>query len=69
MASDELMDIFRTYSISIDSSALQSVFEDEDQGRLLAEWAKSHLTRDTLLTKDELNSYATRPSQQSRPRR
>lgn len=56
MGTEELTEIFRTYNIPIDSSVLRSVLEDEDQGRLLAEWAKSHLTPDTLLTKDELNS-------------
>lgn len=62
MGPDDLIDILHTYNLPIDSSVLQSVLEDEEQGRLLAEWAKSHLTPDTLLTKDELNSYAPRPS-------
>lgn len=57
MGPDELLDIIRRYDVSIDSSTLRSVLGDEEQGRLLAEWAKSHLTPDTLLTKDELNSY------------
>lgn len=59
MGHDELIDVILRYDVSVDASALRSVFEDEEQGRLLVEWAKSHLTSDTLLTTDELNSYAT----------
>ncbi|KUI55556.1 hypothetical protein VP1G_02919 [Cytospora mali] len=58
MAYDELVKILRKYDIALDPHALASVFDDDEQGILLAEWAKSHLTADTLLTKDELNSYA-----------
>lgn len=54
----DLLDVIRRYDVPVDSSVLRAVFEDEDQGRLLSEWAKSHLISDTLLTKDELNSYA-----------
>lgn len=56
MGSDVLIDLVRTYNLPIDLSDLQSISEDEDQARLLAEWAKSHLTADTLLTRDELTS-------------
>lgn len=57
MTPQSLIDVIRRYDVPVDSSVLQSVLEDEEQGRLLSEWAKSHLTPDTLLTKDELNSY------------
>lgn len=40
----------------MDRSSLEAVFQDEEQTRLLSEWAKSHLVIDTLLTKNELNS-------------
>lgn len=59
MAHQELLDVVRRYDVPVDPSVLQSVLEDEgDQGRLLSEWAKAHLATDTLLTKDELISYA-----------
>lgn len=58
MASEDLLYLLRDYNVALDSQALAEVFEDDEQGRILAEWAKSHLTTDTLLTKDELNSYA-----------
>ncbi|KAJ4391032.1 hypothetical protein N0V93_004645 [Gnomoniopsis smithogilvyi] len=57
MVPQDLEKILRKYDVSIDSSALQSVWEDEEQGRLLSEWAKTHSTSDTLLTKEELNLY------------
>lgn len=56
MAHEDLISIIRRYNVPVDPSNLQSIFEDEEQGRLLAEWVKSHLTEDTLLTKDELSS-------------
>lgn len=59
MASEDLLNLLRDYNVALDSQALAEVFEDDEQGRLLAEWAKSHLTTDTLLTTDELNSYAS----------
>lgn len=60
MAPQDLIEIMRKYDVPVDSSVLQTVLVDEEQGRLLSEWAKSHLTSDTLLTKDELNSYVIR---------
>ncbi|ROW17619.1 hypothetical protein VPNG_00818 [Cytospora leucostoma] len=57
MAYEDLLNLLRNYNVALDSHALAEVFEDDEQGRLLAEWAKSHLTTDTLLTKDELISY------------
>lgn len=54
----ELLDLVRKYHLPVDPSVLKDVFADEEQGRLLAEWTKSHITRDTLLTKDELDAYA-----------
>lgn len=56
MTGDDLIDLLRKYEVPVDQSALESVFQDEEQGRLLSEWAKSHLVADTLLTKNELNS-------------
>lgn len=56
MADDNLIDLLRKYEVPIEQSSLESVFQDEEQGRLLSEWAKSHLVTDTLLTKNELNS-------------
>lgn len=58
MASDDLLKILRKYDVALDSHDIASVFDDHEQGPLLAEWTKSHLTTDTLLTRDELNSYA-----------
>lgn len=58
MTYQDLLKVLRSHDVAIDSDALASVFDDDVQGTLLAEWAKSHLTTDTLLTKDELNSYA-----------
>lgn len=60
MAALDLMDVIHQYDVCVDSSALQSVLNDEEQGRLLSEWAKAHLTSDTLLSKDEVNSYVTK---------
>lgn len=57
MAPQDLIDVIRKYDVPVDSSVLQSVLADEEQGTILSEWAKSHLTSDTLLTKDELTSY------------
>jgi hypothetical protein len=56
MADVDLMGLVRKYEVPVDQSSLDSVFQDEEQARLLSEWAKSHLVTDTLLTKDELNS-------------
>lgn len=56
MADENLLDLLRKYEVPVDQSSLESVFQDEEQGRLLSEWAKSHLGTDTLLTKNELNS-------------
>lgn len=56
MGYDHLLEVVRRYDVPVDPLAVRSTFEDEDQGRLLDEWAKSYLTKDTLLTKDELNS-------------
>lgn len=56
MADDGLIDLLRKYEVPVDQSSLKSVLQDEEQGRLLSEWAKSHLVADTLLTKNELNS-------------
>lgn len=56
MADDNFIDLLRKYEVPVDQSSLESVFQDEEQGRLLSEWAKSHLVTDTLLTKNELNS-------------
>lgn len=57
MDSQDLIDVIHKYGLPVDSSTIQAALEHEEQGRLLSEWAKSYLTTDTLLTKDELNSY------------
>ncbi|ROV89537.1 hypothetical protein VSDG_08505 [Cytospora chrysosperma] len=57
MASDDLLKILRKYDVALDPRAIASAFENREQGTLLSEWVKSRLTPDTLLTKDELNSY------------
>lgn len=59
MDSEEIHGIIQAYNIPINASTLRSAAEDEEQWRLLTEWTKSHLTPDTLLTKDELNSCVT----------
>lgn len=56
MADSDLVDLLRKYEVPVDQSSLESAFQDEEQGRLLSEWAKSHLVPDTLLTRNELNS-------------
>lgn len=56
MADEDLIDLLQKYEVPVDQASLESVFQDEEQGRLLSEWAKSHLVKDTLLTKNELNS-------------
>lgn len=61
MGHEELIDVVRKYDVPVDASAIQSTLENEEQERLLSEWARSYLTTDTLLTKDELNAYVTRP--------
>lgn len=61
MGHEELIDVVRKYDVPVDASAIQSTLENEEQERLLSEWARSYLTTDTLLTKDELNAYITRP--------
>ncbi|KAI3400630.1 hypothetical protein diail_2342 [Diaporthe ilicicola] len=57
MSNDGLAELLRKYEVPVGQSSLESVFQDEEQARLLSEWAKSHLIPDTLLTKNELNSY------------
>ncbi|ROV98347.1 hypothetical protein VMCG_07173 [Cytospora schulzeri] len=57
MASDDLLKVLRKYDVSLDPHDIASAFDDVEQGTLLSEWVKSQLTSDTLLTKDELNSY------------
>jgi hypothetical protein len=57
MASDDLLKTLRKYDVALEPRAIASAFEDREQGTLLSEWVKSRLTPDTLLTKDELNSY------------
>lgn len=57
MAHNDLLNVLRRYDIALDPHAIALAFDDDDQGTILAEWAKSHLTTDTLLTEDELNSY------------
>lgn len=60
MNPQDLADLFRRYDVALDASTVRALLEgeDEEQRRILMEWAKTHLTEDTLLTKDELNSYA-----------
>lgn len=57
MTYEDLLNVLRKYDVALDPHAIASAFDDEDQGTVLAEWTKSHLTEDTLITKDELNSY------------
>lgn len=57
MAHPEPLALIRKYGVPLDPSDLKNAHGDEEQGRLLDEWTKSHITRDTLLTKDELNAY------------
>lgn len=57
MTHSELLDIVRRYNLPVDPSDLKRVYADEEQGRLLDNWVKSHITTDTLLTKDEVNAY------------
>lgn len=59
MTPHDLVELARRYDVPLDPSAVRALLEDDgdEHARLLMEWAKSHLTEDTLLTKDELNSY------------
>lgn len=56
MSQNDLAKTLRDYDIQIEPSALRSAIREEDQGRQLSEWARVHLTPDTLLSKEELNA-------------
>lgn len=66
MAHTELVDVIHKHGLLVDPSDLENAYRDEEQGRLLDEWTKSHITRDTLLTKDELNACETPKLESSR---
>ena len=55
MIYEELIKVLRGHEIAVDTAALKSALEDEEQGRVLSEWANLHLNQDTLLSADELN--------------
>lgn len=57
MAHPELLALIRKYGVPLDPSDLKNAYSNEEQGRLLDEWIKSHITADTLLTKDEVNAH------------
>lgn len=57
MDREELLSLVRQYGLPVNPSDLKDAYGDEEQCRLLDEWTKSHITRDTVLTKDELNAY------------
>lgn len=50
----DLANIIRKYNVPVDAATLSTALDDEEQARLLSEWVRTHLTQDTLLTKDEL---------------
>lgn len=56
MNQHDLANIIRKYNVPVDAATLGAALDDEEQARLLSEWVRTHLTQDTLLTKDELNS-------------
>lgn len=53
MDCEQLVGILRRYNVPFDHAAVKASFED-DESPVLKDWAKSHLTSDTLLTIDEL---------------
>lgn len=54
MNCDELVGILRQYDVLFDHGAVRAAFEAEQPSSDLADWARLHLTPDTLLTVDEL---------------
>lgn len=54
MNCEELVGILRRYDVPFDHPAVKAAFEDEQSSPSLADWAKLHLTPDTLLTVDDL---------------
>jgi hypothetical protein len=54
MDRDSLVAVLRAHDASLDVTALKAVYDQNNAGAV-AEWAKSHLTPDTLLSVDELD--------------
>lgn len=57
--SDWLDSLVCRFGLPVHPSDLENARSDEEAGRLLDEWTKSRMTDDTVLTKDELNAYAS----------
>lgn len=53
MDGETLASIIRSYEASFDADAIKTAL-DQDESGILAEWAATHLTSDTLLTHEEL---------------
>ena len=53
MDCDEILRILHHYDVSFDKEAVKAAFE-LDEPSSLVEWARVHLSEDTLLTVDEL---------------
>ena len=51
---EELAGILRLYDVQVDLGAVKAAFEAEQPSPGLADWARLHLTPDTLLTVDDL---------------
>lgn len=58
MSYSQFSGLVRKLGLPLNPSDLQNAHGDEEAGRLLDEWTKSHITEDTVLTKDELNAYS-----------
>ena len=54
MSHGELASILRARAVAINDAHVEAALRDAESGPALAEWAKTHLAADTLLTLDEL---------------
>jgi hypothetical protein len=54
MDAEQLERLARSYGVAMDRKTLQHVLDDPVQGLAFAEWAKTHLHPDNLLSQDEL---------------
>jgi len=54
MATGQLRDAILAYGIPIDPRDVEAALGDAQHGPAFAEWAKTRLTSDTLLTAEEL---------------
>ena len=53
MEADTLSAILRSHHVGVDQDSLQSALGDAERPSEFSQWAKDHLTPDTLLSVDE----------------